>query len=287
MSTSAGQKLNWVNTLFLAFAHLAAVGGIVWMAFAHFSWWTVGLAALWMALCSVSITGGYHRLFAHRAYKASGWLRTFYLLFGAAGVQNSAILWSADHRRHHSFTDTDRDPYNAKKGFWWSHVGWVLHEDSRTEEEGRVKDLHGDRLVALQHRFYIPLALVMGALLPLGLGLAWGDAIGALLVVGFLRLVVQWHSTFCINSVAHMIGRQTYNPDSSARDSWLVALFTWGEGYHSFHHKFQADYRNGHRWYQFDPTKWLVWTLSKLGATSGLRRTPAASITRARGSVSA
>ena len=99
---------------------------------------------------------------------------------------------------------------------------------------------------------------------------------------GFLRLVVQWHSTFCINSIAHMIGKPTFNPDNTARDSWIVALFTWGEGYHSFHHKFQADYRNGHRWYHFDPTKWLVWTLSKLGATSGLRRTPSASIARAR-----
>lgn len=282
MTTSADTKLNWTNTLFLGFAHVAALGGVAWLVFVNFSWWTVGLAFLWMGLCSIAITGGYHRLFAHRAYKASGWLKSIYLLFGAASVQNSAIMWSADHRRHHSFTDTERDPYNAKRGFWWSHVGWVLHEDTRTLAEDRIKDLQNDKLVALQHRYYVPLAFLMGAILPFALGLAWGDAIGALLVVGFLRLVVQWHSTFCINSIAHMIGKPTYNPDNTARDSWLVALFTWGEGYHSFHHKFQADYRNGHRWYHFDPTKWLVWTLSKLGATSGLRRTPNASIARAR-----
>ena len=122
----------------------------------------------------------------------------------------------------------------------------------------------------------------MGALLPMAIGLAWGDAIGALLVVGFLRLVVQWHSTFCINSIAHMIGQPTYNPACTARDSWLVALFTWGEGYHSFHHRFQADYRNGHRWFHFDPTKWAVWALSKLRATRDLRRTPDEMIARAR-----
>jgi len=282
MATTTKLRLNWTNTLFLATAHLAAVAGILWMIFGRFSWWTVGLAALWMALCSVSITGGYHRLFAHRAFRASAWVRSLFLLFGAAGVQNSALLWSGDHRRHHSFTDTDKDPYNAKRGFWWSHIGWVFFDGDRPEHDDRVKDLRDDRLVMWQHKLYVPLAFLMGALLPMALGLAWGDPIGALLVAGFLRLTLQWHMTFSINSLAHMVGSPRYNPDSTARDSWLIALFSWGEGYHSFHHRFQADYRNGYRWFHFDPTKWAVWSLAKLGAARNLRRTPLASITKAR-----
>ncbi len=282
LQAPAQLRLNWTNTIFLGVAHLAAVAGVLWMVFGRFSWWTLGLAALWMALCSVSITGGYHRLFAHRAYRASAWVRALFLLFGAAGVQNSALLWSGDHRRHHSFTDTDKDPYDATRGFWWAHIGWVFFDGDRPERDDRVKDLRDDRLVMWQHRFYVPLALLMGALLPMALGFAWGDPIGALLVAGFLRLTLEWHMTFSINSLAHMVGSPRYNPASTARDSWLIALFSWGEGYHSFHHRFQADYRNGYRWFHFDPTKWTVWSLAKLGAARDLRRTPPASIARAR-----
>ena len=282
MTIAAGRKLNWTNTIFLATAHGLAVGGILWLVFGTFSWWTLGLGLLWLELCSISITAGYHRLFAHRAYRAHAWFRAVVLFFGAASVQNSAIAWSADHRRHHTFTDTGKDPYNAKRGFWWSHMGWVLHKKAPAHvEPSRVKDLESDRLVAFQHCHYVPLAVFSGALLPLGLGFLWGDPIGAILVVGFLRLVVQWHMTFTINSLAHMVGSQPYSTRNTSRDSWLIALISWGEGYHNFHHRFGSDYRNGVRWWQFDPTKWMIWTLEKLGAVWDLRRTSPTVIRRA------
>ncbi len=282
MTTAAAQrKLNWTNTIFLAVAHLAAIAGIVWMATGHFHWQTIVLAIVWLECCSISITAGYHRLFSHRAYKAAAWWRGFLLLFGAASVQNSALAWSKDHRCHHTFTDTDKDPYNAQEGFWWSHVGWVLYEGVEVEGAPRTTDLENDRLVMLQHKYYVPLAVLMGAVLPAALGGLWGDAIGGLLVAGFLRLVVQWHMTFTINSLAHMVGSQPYSTRNSSRDSWIIALISKGEGYHNFHHRFQADYRNGVRWWQFDPTKWLLWTFDKLGVVSDLRRTPKATIRRA------
>ena len=118
--------------------------------------------------------------------------------------------------------------------------------------------------------------------LPAAIASLWGDAIGGLLVAGPLRLVLQWHATFSVNSFAHMIGSQPYSTKNSARDSALTALITLGEGYHNFHHYFQSDYRNGVRWYQLDPTKWFVWTLSKLGATSDLKRASDQAIRRAR-----
>jgi stearoyl-CoA desaturase (delta-9 desaturase) len=276
------QRVDWKNLLFLAAGHLLAVGAILWLVFVRASPWTIGPGFLWFALCGVGITGGYHRLFAHPTYRAHPGLRLFYLLFGAAAVQNSALKWSADHRIHHSKTDREEDPYNIRRGFWWAHIGWVLYRDPQEIDLRSVRDLSSDPLIAWQDRHYVSLAVVFCGLLPLALGFLWGDPIGALLVAGFLRLVLQWHATFAVNSFAHWIGTQPYSTTNSARDSVWTALISMGEGYHNFHHRFQADYRNGVRWYHFDPTKWFVWTMEKLGVTSDLRRVPVAAIERAR-----
>jgi stearoyl-CoA desaturase (delta-9 desaturase) len=263
-------RLDWTNTLFLVAVHLLGLYGVYWLC-TRFSWWTLALGAVWFACCGVSITGGYHRLFSHPTYKAAWPLRLFYLLFGAASVQNSALKWSADHRLHHGQVDTERDPYNIFRGFWWAHIGWVLHQ-TPGESLDNVADLEKDPLVRFQHAAYVPLAVVFGALLPVSLGLLWGDPIGALLFAGFTRLVLQYHATFAVNSFAHMLGTQPYSTKSSARDSFVTAILTLGEGYHNFHHSFQMDYRNGVRWWQLDPTKWFVWSLSRVGLTRDLRR---------------
>lgn len=265
------RRRDWINISFLTLAHTLAVTAVGYMAFVHFSWWTVGLGVLWFALCGVGITGGYHRLFAHAAYKASAPVRFFYLFFGAASVQNSALRWSADHRAHHAYTDTDRDPYSIRRGFWWAHIGWVFFKDDMRRLDV-VHDLQKDPLIRWQDRNYVAIAIVAAAILPACLGLLWGDALGAFLVAGFLRLVVQWHATFAVNSLAHYVGKRPYCENSTARDSFWVALVTMGEGYHNFHHRYPLDYRNGVRWYHFDPTKWFVWTLSKTGLVSNLRR---------------
>ncbi len=271
--TAAPRPIDWVNLLFLSAAHLLGLAGIAWMIFGQFSWPTAILAVVYFAFCGLGITGGYHRLFSHPTYKANWALKLFYLVFGAASVQNSALKWSADHRLHHRKVDQEEDPYNIRRGFWWAHMGWVLRKAKATDFR-HVPDLMADRLVQWQHRWYMPLALVFGALLPLGLGFLWGDPIGGLLVAGFLRLVVQYHATFAVNSVAHYIGAQPYTDENSARDHFVTAVITLGEGYHNFHHRFQGDYRNGVRWFHLDPTKWFVWGLSKVGVTWDLRRTP-------------
>jgi stearoyl-CoA desaturase (delta-9 desaturase) len=278
----ASRKLNWTNIVTLGGAHLMAAGAVAYMAFVHFSWWTLGLGFLWSVLCGLAVTGGYHRLFAHRAYRGRAGLRAAYLCFGAAAVQNSALNWALDHRIHHAHTDTDVDPYSVRRGFWWAHVGWVLFDQPKPSEAPEVDDLAADPLIRLQDRYYIPLAIVFGAALPAALGLLWGDPLGAFLVAGFLRLVLQWHATFSVNSVAHLVGRRPFCSRSTARDCFWTALYTLGEGYHNFHHRFQNDYRNGVRWYHFDPTKWFVWGMSKLGVTSDLKRVPGEAIRRAR-----
>ncbi|MDP6930066.1 MAG: fatty acid desaturase [Planctomycetota bacterium] len=279
------KRLHWTNFLFVSAAHLVAVFAIVYLVVFHFSWWTIGFGALWGIFCGLSITGGYHRLFSHSAYVASWPLRVFYLAFGAASVQNSALVWAADHRTHHAHTDHDRDPYSIERGFWWAHIGWVVCKSNEHPNRSLVRDLEADPLVRFQHRFYLPLALLFSSVAPAAIGTAWGDPIGALLVAGWLRLVIQWHATFSVNSFAHLIGSQPYERTGTARDSLIVALLTMGEGYHNFHHRFQIDYRNGVRWYHFDPTKWWVWASSCLGLTRKLRRVPAERIEAVRRAV--
>ena len=278
----AKRERDWTNISFIAAAHLTAAFAVVYLATIHFSWWTVGLGFVWLAMCGVAITGGYHRLFAHPTYKACWPLRAFYLFFGAASVQNSALKWSGDHRLHHARTDEEADPYNIRRGFLWAHIGWIFHKDPGVDDPPPVGDLHSDPLMRFQERHYVALAALSGVVLPASLGLAWGDPLGALLVAGFLRLVIQWHATFAVNSFAHAIGTQPYSTKNSARDAFLTALLTLGEGYHNFHHRFQLDYRNGIRWFHLDPTKWFVWTLSKVGMTWDLRRTPKGLIQRVR-----
>jgi len=279
------KSLHWTNFLFVSAAHLVAAFAVVYLAVFHFSWWTIGFGALWGVFCGLSITGGYHRLFSHAAYAASWPLRAFYLAFGAASVQNSALVWAANHRTHHAHSDRDRDPYSIERGFWWAHIGWVVCKSNEHPNRSLVRDLEADPLVRFQHRFYLPLALLFSSVAPAAIGTAWGDPIGALLVAGWLRLVVQWHATFSVNSFAHLIGSQPYERTGTARDSLIVALLTMGEGYHNFHHRFQIDYRNGVRWYHFDPTKWWVWTSACLGLTRKLRRVPAERIEAVRRAV--
>ena len=286
MTRKTRPALDWTNTIVLPLFHLTAAFAVVYLLAIRASPWTIGLGLLWLLLCSIAITAGYHRLFAHPTHRASGIVRAFYLLFGAASVQNSALKWAADHRLHHARVDDHEDPYNIRRGFWWAHIGWIFVK-APPPDMRLVKDLQRDPLVMLQHRFYAPLALIVGAAVPAALGALWGDAIGALLVAGFLRLVVQWHATFSVNSVAHCIGRQPFDRRTSARDSFVTALITFGEGYHNFHHRFKSDYRNGVRWYHFDPTKWWIWTLSKLGLVGELRRIAREAIERAREEASA
>lgn len=280
------RQLDWTNTIFIGTAHLLAVAGIVYLCL-NFHWQTLLLAVVWFGFCGLAITGGYHRLFSHPTYKAIWPLRLFYLLFGAGSVQNSALKWSSDHRVHHSRVDTTEDPYDITEGFWWAHIGWVLSKQPKDADYSSVRDLAADPLIRFQHKYYLPLAVLFAAVLPAAIGTLWGDWLGAILVCGFLRLIVQWHATFSVNSFAHMIGTQPYSTKNSARDSWITAIISLGEGYHNFHHRFQSDYRNGIRWFHLDPTKWFVWSMSKMGVTRDLKRAPARAIARAREMASA
>jgi len=221
----------------------------------------------------LSITVGYHRLFAHVSYKTNSFIRFMLLFFGAATYEESALKWASQHRQHHQFTDTEKDPHNSKRGFWYCHIGWILFYKHCVNRDN-VKDLLQSRLVMNQHKYYPVWSLVSGILLPMAIGIAIGKPLGAFLMAVCLRMFLVMNAAFFINSYAHMVGSNKYNEKESARDHWLGAVLTNGEGYHSFHHRFPNDYRNGIRWYHWDPSKWTIYLLSRLGLAWDLKRTP-------------
>jgi stearoyl-CoA desaturase (delta-9 desaturase) len=276
--------INWVTAILFTLLPLAALISIPWYGIEHgFSTISVVLFFVFMWAGGVSITAGYHRLWSHRAYSAHWSVRLFFMLFGAMSLQNSILIWASQHRTHHRFVDdVERDPYSARRGFWFSHMGWILRNYKSGENDfSNARDLERDPLVMFQHRYYLPITLAMNIALPLALGWAVGDMWGVFLLAGLLRLVLNHHFTWFINSLAHMWGSQPYTDENTARDNGVLAFLTYGEGYHNFHHIFQNDYRNGVKWYQFDPTKWIIALLSGLRLATGLKRVPDLWIQRA------
>jgi stearoyl-CoA desaturase (delta-9 desaturase) len=277
--------INWTNMLLFsltpAFALLLVPAYGYFYGYDLYEW---VVFALLMGFCGMSITAGYHRLWSHKAYKAHPLLRVIFALGGACALQNDILTWASGHRRHHQFVDNnDHDPYSASRGFWFSHIGWILRNyKSGAEDYSNVKDLMKDPIVVWQKKHYLTLLLVMNIGLPAFLRLVHGDIIAGLLLGGLLRLVLSQHVTYLINSIAHMWGQQPYSENNSARDNPILAFFTYGEGYHNYHHTFQWDYRNGIQWWHFDPTKWVISLLSFAGLTRELKRCNPAEIEKAR-----
>lgn len=227
-------------------------------------------ALLW--LTGLSITAGYHRYFAHRSYKAHPVVEALLVFFGTMAVQASVIRWAFEHRLHHAFVDTDKDPYCIKKGFWYAHFLWML-EKLQPIDPKVVPDLLKNKMLAFQHRHYKVLMLATNTLVFFAVGAAFQDYWGAFFIAVWLRIFFLQHFTWFINSLAHTWGSRQFSMEQSAVDNYIIAFLTFGEGYHNYHHTFANDYRNGIRWFHFDPTKWLIWSLSKIGLTHGLKRT--------------
>lgn len=238
------------------------------------------------ALCGLSITVGYHRLFSHRAFKAPAAIQWPFLVFGAAAMQNSALDWCSNHRYHHRYVDGPGDPYAITKGFFWAHMGWMfkVYPHQYDRDFRNAADLKANALVQWQARWYWTIALVAGMGVPALIGAAYGRPFAGLVWGGLIRLVAGHHVTFLINSWAHTFGRATHARGGTARDSHWLAFLSFGEGYHSFHHAYEGDYRAGIRAYEWDPAKWLIRSLAAVGLASDLKRTAPASLTSGGGS---
>lgn len=251
----------------------ALIGLPTYAYFYDYTWVDWSLFGLLYLLTGLGITVGYHRLMAHRSFDCPNWVKAGLLIAGGWALENSVLKWASDHIRHHAQCDQEADPYNAQRGFWYSHCGWLFFDDPYADEKYSSR-LRQDAVVMWQHRYYLPIVL-SGLALPFLVGFlhnGWVGGTGCFLLAGVGRTFFVLNSTFCINSICHLWGRQPHSKSDSSRDSWWVSLLTFGEGYHNYHHTYQSDYRNGPRWYNFDPSKWLIYGLSVAGLSTALRR---------------
>ncbi len=264
-------SIDWTNTLFLLGYHLLLlillpIYLVQSSPSASLLWWTLGLAAASL----LAITMGYHRLYAHKTFTTHPAVEAILVFFGTYATEGSIFSWSHDHRIHHKHVDTKLDPYSAPDGFWHSHMLWMLKK--RPEINPRViHDLVKRPALQFQHDKYGYLMVAANAI---GIGFLWavtGDLFGAFVIGTLLRMFVVHHCTWFINSLAHMWGAQPYSTEHTAVNNFILSFLTFGEGYHNYHHTFAGDYRNGVRWYQFDPPKYFIWALSKIGLASNLK----------------
>ncbi|MEK7148822.1 MAG: fatty acid desaturase [Patescibacteria group bacterium] len=290
------EKLHKLNNFFMGPGHMLALYAFYCAFLGYWKWQDVLLQITLFYVSTLGITIGYHRFFTHRSFKCGKIAQATLLVGGGTALENSALSWVADHVTHHNETDKEKDPYNASRGFWHSHIGWILFKDPDKKQDYSAADhLKEDpytwALVNFQHRHYIALAIFFSGIVPILITSLWSDSWRDFLMRGsfrFVSIVLSWHATFCINSLAHWKhwgSSQPYSRENTSQDSWWVSLFTSGEGYHNYHHAFPGDYRNGPLWYNFDPSKWIIFSLSKLGLVWKLNRVPDEKIQAARNAI--
>jgi fatty-acid desaturase len=261
-----GNPVNWRNAFILASFHAGAVAALFF-----WSWTALAVAAVlsWVAL-SLGIGMGYHRLLTHGGYKTPKWVEYFLTVCGTLALEGGPIDWVTTHRIHHAHTDRGGDPHSPRDGRWWSHIGWLLRGTAQRQDEAAraryAPDLTRDRFHVLLNRFYY-LPLVLSGVVLFALGgwsmLLWGV---------FLRVAVGLHVTWLVNSATHLWGVQRFATGDDSRNSWWVAMLTFGEGWHNNHHAHPTSARHGLTWYEFDPNWYGIRALELVGLASSVKR---------------
>ena len=258
-------RFDWARSLPFFGVHLAC--GLAFLT--QPGWIELGLLVGVFAVRMFAVTAGYHRYFSHRTFRTG---RVFQFLLAAlavTSVQKGVLWWAAHHRDHHRFSDTPRDVHSpVQRGFWWSHVGWILSTQHGGTDTERIKDFNRfPELRWLERWHLLPFITLCVVAFALG-GLSW-------LVWGcFMSTVVLWHATFAINSLAHVAGRRRYPTPDQSRNNWALALLTGGEGWHNNHHYFPGSTRQGFFWWEVDFTYYVLRGLAAIGVVSDLREPP-------------
>jgi stearoyl-CoA desaturase (delta-9 desaturase) len=262
--------LSWINVAFFGTFHALAL-----LAPWFFSWSALGVMVFlhWL-FGSIGICLGYHRLLTHRSLQVPKWLEYAIAILGALAMQGGPIFWVAGHRLHHAHTeDPDKDPYSSQRGFWWSHILWILYPRAEFFEEQHYKkfasDLYRDPFYRWLNRNFLPLQIPVGVLLYV-LG-GWSFVIYGV----FVRAVVLWHTTWFINSAAHLRGYRSFQLKDSSRNLWWAAILTYGEGWHNNHHAHPNVAKAGYSWWEVDMTWWAIKTLQTLGLAKKVVMPPA------------
>ncbi|DBA00400.1 TPA: hypothetical protein N0F65_012931 [Lagenidium giganteum] len=283
------QDVVWYNVFVLGVWHVAALYTLV-AIMPQCS--LKELSVLWLSfwfLSGLGITAGAHRLWAHRSYKAKWPLRVFLMLCNSMAFQGSIWEWSRDHRVHHKSSDTNGDPHNSSRGFFFAHCGWVMvRKHPNVFASGKklnFSDLLADPIVAFQKKFYLSTVLLMCYGFPTAVGYQLGSAWHGFMVGGIFRHVWVLHMTWCVNSVAHFFGYKPYDRNIRAVENLFVSIGAIGEGYHNYHHKYPSDYATG-EWGimsgQWNPTKLFIDICAVLGLATDMKRSRTAAATRER-----
>jgi stearoyl-CoA desaturase (Delta-9 desaturase) len=232
------------------------------------------------------VTVGFHRLLTHRSFVAPAPVRATFAILGSMSVQGAVIHWVADHRKHHAFTDEEGDPHSPHlhggtgfkgvlQGMWHSHMGWMLEERRPASARRYAPDLREDPAIRFVDRFF-PLWVLLGLAIPFVAGFMLSGfsvlaGLTALLWAGLVRVFIQHHTTWSVNSICHIYGRRPFATDDESRNNWAVALMAFGEGWHHNHHAFPTSAKHGLRRLQVDPSWWLIRSLEKLGLASEVK----------------
>ena len=259
------QNINWKNLSIVTTFHLLAIPALF-----MFSWENVAamLVGNWI-VGSLGVGLGYHRLLTHRSFKAPKWLEYTLTVFGTMSIQDDAPKWVATHRIHHKFVETERDPHSTRPGFWWAQIGWVLFGTAQDHDEATLKkyvpDLMKDKFhIFLAKYYYVPIIVSAFVLFAIG---GWSMVFWGV----FMRVVVGWHTTWFVNSLSHIYGKKPFATNDDSTNNWLVALLTFGEGWHNNHHAFPTSARHGLKWYQFDMNWLTIRLFKKLGWAKDIR----------------
>jgi stearoyl-CoA desaturase (delta-9 desaturase) len=258
--------INWITLVPFTLFHVGAIAALFF-----FTWPAlfIALALYWLSL-SLGIGVGYHRLLAHRSFETPKWIEYFLAACGTLALEGGPVFWVATHRIHHQFTDKDGDPHTPRDGKWWSHIGWMLVGDATHRNIDQCShyapDIRKDRfLLWLSKYHYVPLALLSILLLALG-GLPfllWGV---------FFRVTVGLHATWMVNSLTHFWGSRRFATRDASRNNWLVAMLSFGEGWHNNHHANPTSARHGLAWYEIDFNWWEIRMLQIIGLATSVRR---------------
>src|SRR5438876_10766071 len=261
------RNINWGNGTFLVIAHAAAIAAL-------FFWsWPALISAVilyWVA-GSLGIGMGFHRLITHRGYRVPKLVEYFLVTCGTLAIEGGPIQWVVTHRIHHAPTDRSGDPHTPRDGGWWAHIGWILRGTAQDHDQATIQryapDLVKDRYYVWLNRFFFVPLIVLGLLLFVFGGwsvMLWGV---------FFRVTIALHATWLVNSATHMWGRKRFDTGEDSRNSWWVALLTFGEGWHNNHHAHPTSARHGLKWYEIDFNWWGIRVLQLLGLARGIKRT--------------
>jgi stearoyl-CoA desaturase (delta-9 desaturase) len=259
------ETINWGTTAFLIVFHIGSVAALFF-----WSWPAVITAVvLYWVGGSLGIGMGFHRLLTHRGYRVPKYVEYFLVLCGTLALEGGPVRWVTTHRIHHAHTDKDGDPHSPRNGRWWAHIGWILSPSIQLRNQALLwryaPDLMEQRFYRFLNRcYYLPLTMLAIALLGVGgfRMVLWGI---------FLRVTLGLHATWLVNSATHLWGRQRFDTGEDSRNSWWVALLTFGEGWHNNHHAFPTAARHGLKWYELD-LNWIgIRVLQMVGLAKSIR----------------